>query len=343
MANVYGIDVSEHNGTLNWAKIKAAGIRYAIIRTGYGKGYTDTQFHANMKGALAQGIPVGVYHFSYALDTAGARKEAAFVLSLMAPYKNKISLPVFYDFEYDTVAYAERQGVTLGRQAFNDHTVAFCETVKAAGYTPGVYYNLDYKNRFVDASRLAGYIKWYAQYNNIASWTGYDIWQYSSSYTIPGISARFDINVADDTILGAAVTAGAETDATKSVAELAQEVLDGKWGNGNEREAALTAAGYNYEAVQNKVNELLGENNGTESPEFHDTTKVSGVRYRVSAVSGLRLRSGAGTNKDIITMLAYGSAVWWYGYYSIAGGVYWYWVKTEDGKTGFVSSQYLKA
>lgn len=261
MANIYGIDVSEHNGTLDWAKIKAAGIKFAIIRTGYGKGYTDKQFHANMKGALAQGIPVGAYHFSYALNAAGAKKEAEFMLSLLAPYKDKITLPVFFDFEYDTIRYAKENGVTLGKQAFNDHTVAFLETVKAAGYTPGVYYNLDYKNRFVDASRLGGYVQWYAQYNNTASWTGYDLWQYSSSFTISGLSGRFDINVAPDSFLKSkpneSATSTTKPPVTKSVAELAQEVLDGKWGNGNEREAALKAAGYDYKAVQDKVNQIL--------------------------------------------------------------------------------------
>lgn len=201
MANIYGIDVSEHNGTLDWAKIKSSGISFAIIRTGYGKSYTDKQFAANIKGAIAQGIPVGIYHFSYALDVEGVKKEAAFVLSLLAPYKEKISLPVFFDFEYDTIDYAKGKGVALGKQAFNDHTVAFCEAVKAAGYIPGTYYNLDYKRRFVDDSRLGGYVQWYAQYASKPTWTGYDLWQYSSSHRIDGINSRFDINVADDSIL----------------------------------------------------------------------------------------------------------------------------------------------
>lgn len=201
MANIYGIDVSEHNGTLNWAKIKASGVKFAIIRTGYGKSYTDKQFHANMKGALAQGIPVGVYHFSYALNAAGAKNEAAFVVELLAPYKDQITLPVFFDFEYDTVDYAAKNGVTLGKQAFNDHAVEFLEAVKAAGYTPGIYYNLDYKKRFVDDSRLGGYVQWYAQYASKAAWTGYDLWQYSSSHKISGHSCNFDINVADESVI----------------------------------------------------------------------------------------------------------------------------------------------
>lgn len=216
MAKIYGIDVSEHNGALNWAKIKASGIRFAIIRTGYGKGYTDKQFAANMKGALAQGIPVGVYHFSYALNAAGAKNEAAHVLSLLEPYRDKITLPVFFDFEYDTVDYAKKQGVTLGKQAFNDHAVAFLEAVRAAGYTPGIYYNLDYKNRFVDTSRLGGYVQWYAQYNKTASWNGWDLWQYSSSHSITGHSCRFDINVADESFLSGNPAPGTEGTSTST-------------------------------------------------------------------------------------------------------------------------------
>ncbi len=195
MAKMIGIDVSEHNGSLNWATIKKAGISFAIVRTGYGTGYTDAYFKRNIEGALAQGLRVGVYHFSYALNPAGAKKEAAFVLKLLQPYSAKITLPVFFDFEYDSVSYAKKQGVTLGKESFNAHAVAFCETIRAAGYTPGVYYNLDYARNYVDKSRLGGYAQWYAQYAATASISGWDLWQYSSSHTIPGCSGRFDINV----------------------------------------------------------------------------------------------------------------------------------------------------
>ena len=134
MAKIIGIDVSEHNGSINWAAVKKAGVSFAFVRTGYGVSHVDNYFKRNMEGALSQGIPVGIYHFSYALNAAGAKAEAEYVLKLIQPYKDKITLPVFYDFEYDTVSYAKKQGVTLDREAFNAHTVAFCETIKAAGY-----------------------------------------------------------------------------------------------------------------------------------------------------------------------------------------------------------------
>ena len=199
--SILGIDVSEHNGALDWAKIKASGVQFAIIRTGYGVSHVDNYFEKNIQGALAQDIPVGVYHFSYALDAAGAKKEGEFVLSILKPYWGKILLPVFYDFEYDTVDYAKKKGVTLGKEAFNAHTVAFCETVKSAGYTPGVYYNLDYFRRFVDKSRVGDYVLWFAQYASAPGVSDYAIWQYSSSHTISGISGRFDANILKDTSL----------------------------------------------------------------------------------------------------------------------------------------------
>lgn len=189
------IDVSEHNGTIDWAAVKKAGINYAIIRDGYGTSHVDNCFVRNMEGAIAQSIHIGIYHFSYALSAADAKAEAEYVLQLIKQYKDKIVLPVFFDFEYDTVAYAKKQGVTLGKEAFNAHTVAFCDTIQAAGYRAGVYYNLDYLRRYVDIDRIGKYVQWYAQYADTASATTWDLWQYSSSYTIAGCAGKFDVSV----------------------------------------------------------------------------------------------------------------------------------------------------
>ena len=195
MAKQLCIDVSEHNGTIDWAAVKKAGINYAIIRDGYGTSHVDNYFKRNMEGAIAHGVHIGIYHFSYALSAAGAKAEAEYVLKLIQPYKDKIVLPVFFDFEYDTVDYAKKQGVALGKEAFNAHTVAFCDTIQAAGYRAGVYYNLDYLHRYVDIDRIGKYVQWYAQYSSTASAATWDLWQYSSSYTITGCAGKFDVSV----------------------------------------------------------------------------------------------------------------------------------------------------
>lgn len=197
--SIIGIDVSTHNGKLDWSKLKSAGVQYAIIRAGYGRYAVDSQFENNISGALAVGIPVGIYWFSYALNADAAKEEAKKCCDTIRGYK--ITLPVFFDFEYDTVRYGKENGVTLGKTAFNNHAVAFCEEVKAQGYTPGVYYNLDYYRNMVDAVRLKGYVQWYAQYASSPSISGYDLWQYTSSGTFSGVSGRFDVNVLENTSL----------------------------------------------------------------------------------------------------------------------------------------------
>lgn len=203
MSTVYGVDVSEHNGTLNWTALKNAGIQFAIIRTGYGTSHTDKQFYNNMSGAIAAGMKIGVYHFSYALDIKGAEQEADYVIKLLKQYKDYITLPVYFDLEYDSVTYAAKKGVTIGKNAFNNHSVAFCERIKNAGYQPGVYYNLDYYKRMVQPSSIGGYSQWFAQYSSqpSVSANAYDIWQKSSSWTCNGISGRFDFNEADSTFI----------------------------------------------------------------------------------------------------------------------------------------------
>lgn len=195
MGKIIGIDVSEHNGSLDWSKIKAAGIEFAVIRSGYGTGHVDNYFKRNIEGAIKNGLHIGIYHFSYALNAAGAKNEAAFVESIIREYKEHIDMPVFFDFEYDTVSYAKKQGVTLGKTAFNDHTIAFCEYLKSKGYNVGVYYNLDYLNKYVDNSKIGGYVKWFAQYSSAPGTNDYYMWQYSSSYKISGISCNFDVNI----------------------------------------------------------------------------------------------------------------------------------------------------
>ena len=194
-STVKGIDISEFQTVTDWNAVKAAGIRFAILRAGFGRYEEDSAFRANARGATAAGIPIGVYWFSYALDKAGAEEEARKCLEVIQGHQ--ITLPVYFDFEYDTVSYAKKQGVTLGRQAFNDHSAAFCQTIEAAGYRAGVYYNLDYLDRLVDMDRIGKYSLWFAQYNSYPQASGWDLWQYSSTGSVPGISGRVDMDQAD--------------------------------------------------------------------------------------------------------------------------------------------------
>ena len=139
---LFGIDVSEHQRNINWSQVKNAGVKFAMIRAGYGKNNVDDYFHQNAKNALAVGIPIGIYWFSYAYTVDMARNEANYAIALAKQYN--VTWPICYDLEYDTVNYAAKNGVTITKSLATQMAKAFCDTVKAAGYTPMNYSNLDY-------------------------------------------------------------------------------------------------------------------------------------------------------------------------------------------------------
>ena len=115
---IKGIDVSSHQKAIDWVKVKNDGIKYVIIRAGYGQVHEDNYFKANIKGAIAAGLPVGIYWFSYALNKQQAIEEAEGCTNLIKGYK--ITLPIFFDFEGDSARYAAKNGVTLTKPLFNE-------------------------------------------------------------------------------------------------------------------------------------------------------------------------------------------------------------------------------
>lgn len=195
------IDVSKHNGTIDFKKVKADGIAAVIIRAGYGKNNIDVKFKANIEGAIAAGLPVGIYWFSYAYGEAMAAKEAEYCLAAIKPYK--ITLPVFFDWEYDSMTYAKKNGVTPTKSGITAMTKAFCNKVKAAGYKAGYYLNQDYKKNHYNVSQLGDFVEWYARYGASMNTTGAAIWQYSDTGRVSGISGNVDMNyLIDEKLLG---------------------------------------------------------------------------------------------------------------------------------------------
>ena len=189
-----GIDVSKWNGTIDWNAVKNSGVNYVIIRVGYrgssqGALIEDPKFKTNIKGATAAGIKVGVYFFTQAVDEVEAVQEASMVLDRISGYK--ISYPVFLDVEGsggrgDAIDSATRTAVCK----------AFCNTIKNAGYTPGIYANKTWLSSKMDAGALSGYKIWLAQYAKTPTYTGrYDLWQYRSDGKVSGISGNVDLNI----------------------------------------------------------------------------------------------------------------------------------------------------
>ncbi len=197
ITSIPGIDVSVHQGEIDWQKVKDAGIEFAIIRVGYrtyggGEITFDENFAENLAGAEAVGIKTGVYFFSQAVTVDEAVEEADALIDAIAPYN--ITYPVVYDWEliYDDTARTDNIPVDV----LTDSCIAFCERVKSVGYTPMIYQNLRTTLFKLDLPRLKDYDFWLAEYGDKPTYYyDYQMWQYSSTGRIPGISGEVDLNI----------------------------------------------------------------------------------------------------------------------------------------------------
>ncbi len=193
-----GIDVSHHQGDIDWDKVKASGYEFVIIRIGYrGYGQTgslnqDRTFYTNIQEAQAVGLDVGVYFFAQAINEEEALEEANFVLDMLEGYS--LQLPITYDPELIRDDEARTDNVT-GEQ-FTKNTIVFCERIKDAGYEPMIYSNMVWEAELFDMEQLQEYPFWYADYEKIPQ-TPYDFsfWQYTETGKVDGIEGNVDLNI----------------------------------------------------------------------------------------------------------------------------------------------------
>lgn len=192
-----GIDVSKHQGEIDWEKVAQDGVKFAFIRVGnrgYGTGaiVEDAWFEANIKGAISNGIQVGVYFFSQAITEEEAREEAAFVLEKIAPYK--VQCPVVIDVERVDDSEARMNQISVEERTAN--TLVFLETIEAAGYEVMLYHNMEMGILMLDLEQLEEYSKWFAYYNKEIYYPyQFDVWQYSDKGKVDGISGNVDLNI----------------------------------------------------------------------------------------------------------------------------------------------------
>lgn len=186
------VDVSEHQGKIDWAKVKKDGVKAAVIRAGYGKNNIDERFKENITGAIKVGLPVLIYWFSYAYTEEMATNEGKYCAAAIKPWKNKIKA-VYFDWEYDSMNYAKKNRKHPSKTLITNMTKNFCKVIKNNGYKAGFYYNYDYKVSHYNMSELKEYSHWYALYSK-EKMTDVDIQQYSNSGKISGISGRVDVN-----------------------------------------------------------------------------------------------------------------------------------------------------
>ena len=192
-----GIDVSKYQGTIDWSAVKEEGIEYAFILLGL-RGYEsakivlDEYYEANMKGANSAGVAAGVYFFTQAVTVEEAKEEADFVIEHLAGYD--VSCPVVFDVE--RISGGKGRADQLTKEERTDITIAFCEAVKAAGYTPMIYGNVVCFTRLLDMTKLNDYEKWYAFYDDYM-YMPYNVscWQYTEKGLVDGIPGNVDLNI----------------------------------------------------------------------------------------------------------------------------------------------------
>lgn len=194
-----GVDVSKWQGEIDWEKAKADGVEFAMLRAGYGRGNMDDRFKRNADECTRLGIPFGVYWFSYAYTEDMARKEAQYCLNAVAPYK--LSYPIAFDFEYDSVDHAQDKGVTITKELASAITRAFLTEIENAGYYATLYANPNYLAVYFDDNIPTRYDIWLAQWPRNPQPEPKPeqcggMWQYTSSGTVDGIEGRVDMNYA---------------------------------------------------------------------------------------------------------------------------------------------------
>lgn len=179
MPEFQGIDVSKHQGVVDWKKVKAAGKTFAFIRIGWagwaGEFSEDIMFKTNMSGAISSGLNVGVYFYSYCKTAVAAQKAAQACLKAVAPYE--LTMPIAFDIE-DTSDAGTRYDL-MSKTLNNSIVSAFLDEIQKAGYYGLIYTYKAFASSFLDMSKLTAYDVWIAQYNTACTYTGkYGIWQY---------------------------------------------------------------------------------------------------------------------------------------------------------------------
>ena len=246
-----GIDISTYQQNVNYKKLKEQGIEFAIIRLGYGKNISqkDRMFETHFEGLKNAGIKVGAYLYSYAYVKEGAKLEAENTLKIIKG--KQFDLPIFYDME-------ESKQALLGKEVMTEMANEWCKIIKNAGFKAGIYANLNWFKNYLNPYEIKaeGNYIWLALWNNDEKPNvefPVAFWQYTSNGHLDGIKGRVDLDKCyvksfqqpDDNVV------------YKSNEDLATEVIQGLWGNGQDRKNRLTKAGYNYNEIQKIVNERL--------------------------------------------------------------------------------------
>lgn len=262
---LFGIDISSWQRGINLSQAKTQGVKFAILRCGFtgssngiSKGI-DNSFETFYKQCKSLNIPVGCYWYSRANTYEKGVNEAKFMYENCL--KNKqFEYPIYIDVEDNIYQKKNKKGTT-------EAIIGFCEYLEKLGYYVGIYANVDWFKNYIDTDKLKAYDKWIASWGTKRpSYPEGDLWQFGGETNkirtnkVAGKVCDQDYSYKDyPTIMKTKGFNGfkKQTANKKSIDELAKEVINGLWGNGEERKKRLTESGYNYNEVRNRVNEIL--------------------------------------------------------------------------------------
>lgn len=252
---IKGVDISKYQSGIDYAKLKAAGVNFAIIRAGFATS-EDTSLTDHVKGCKAAGIDVGYYWYSYANSVEQARKEARACIKAISKFSAP-DYPVFFDGEENSIANA------VGKKTMTDIALAFVNEIENGGYPCGIYANPDWlENRYEKGRIIDNTDIWLAHWTwdpDKKSKYDYDqtMWQWGI-IKVGDMDVDANLCFVDYHMITADWYDADELQANgKTVTDLAREVLGGLWGNGVDRKQRLINAGYNYDEVQAEVNRML--------------------------------------------------------------------------------------
>lgn len=247
-----GIDVSVWDGNINFNSVKSSGIDFVIIRAGYGSHSSgiDKLFEKNYTNAKKANLNIGAYWYSYAKSSSDAKLEANTCISIIK--EKQFDYPIFLDIE-------ELYFFANGKNFCNNIITSFCNEMEKYKYFSGFYMSSYYLKNYVSSTVSSRYAVWVAEYSNKLNYNApYGIWQYSSTGSVSGIQNNCDLNYGYIDYPSIIIKGGFNGyNSSNNIDKIANEVINGDWGNGEERKKRLTAAGYNYNEVQQRVNQLL--------------------------------------------------------------------------------------
>ena len=278
------IDVSHHQGAIDWEQVKNAGIAGVIIRCGYGMDQAsqdDREWKRNADACARLGIPFGAYLYSYADSIEKAASEAQHALRLLAGYR--LSYPVYYDIE--------KAGTENGAA---ERARVFCEKIRSAGYLPGVYANKNWWDHYL--TDLTEYTRWVARYTDTLGMEDVDLWQYTSGGTVPGIAGRVDLNRCYRDF---PAEIGPGSISAPGAPAKEQIKVDGKWGEATTRRLQQILGTAVDGKVSHQFASYRASNPGLDYGSFQWESKPSGYSPVMKAFQGcLNIWINAGLRDD---------------------------------------------